>query len=155
APVSRTGAFTRLARQNREGAPTFAFQVLQQGRVMRTTPGLLSSVLLRGGLLVALFGAVTTASPAAALPGRYFRLMEAGLAWIEKRLEAGPTTDVPFDTRHYPGALLAAAVLYAKQHPDNPSCGDRKKLALALKVGDLLAADNAQGRLNELLNHHW
>ena len=104
------------------------------------------------GLAIVVIGYAASVR-AAALPAHYFRLMEAELPPLEKRLDAageaglGPT--------HYPGVVLAAAVLYAKRHPENPSFGDKKKLALALKVGDLLAGEFEQGKFKELLNHDW
>lgn len=89
------------------------------------------------------------------LPGRYFQLMGTELALIEKRLEKESGNSAEFNARHYPSALLAAAVLYAKQHPSNPFFGDKRKLALALKLGDLLAEENEKGRYTQLLNHPW
>src|SRR5438093_377166 len=55
------------------------------------------------------------------LPGRYFRLLKTELALIEKRLETESADNTEFNARHYPSVLLAAAVLYAKQHPSNVS----------------------------------
>src|SRR5262245_25687427 len=100
-----------------------------------------SVALIRAGLPLVMVCAAATAAPAAELPGRYFRLMEAELAPVAKRLEAEPKIDLktleagPND-RHFPGTILAAAVLYAKEHPANPSFGDKTKLALALRIGD-------------------
>lgn len=62
------------------------------------------------------------------LPGHYFKLMDAEV----KAADA---------TRLNNGAMFAAAVLYTKKHPANPSFGDKKKLELALKLGDLQAAE--------------
>ena len=107
-----------------------------------------------GLLALAVLVAPARSVPAAELPGRYFRLLEAEVALIEKQRQA-PRAGVAFDARHYPGAALAAAVLYAKRHPDNPSYGDKKKLALALDVGDRLAGEFEAGRFNKLLNHDW
>jgi dienelactone hydrolase len=123
--------------------------------VARRTPVCLSFALYRNGLAIVVLCAAAAVAPAAALPGRYFQLLKAELAPIEKRLGAESARDAQLDTRHYPGVLLAAAVLYAKQHPDNPSFGDPKKLALALQVGDWLTGDSEQGRFQELLNHDW
>src|SRR5262249_45738814 len=100
------------------------------------------------------------AAPAAELPGRYFRLMEAELAPIDKRLEAERQIDLKAleagqKERHFPGAILAAAVLYTKEHPANPSFGDKKKLALALRIGDLLADENEKGAFQARLDHDW
>ena len=111
-------------------------------------------------LLIVFFRAsssVSTAQESAneTLPGRYFRLLETELARIEKRLETQSGDTAEFNARHYPSALLAAAVLYAKQHPGNTSFGDKRKLALAQKIGDLLAAENEKGRYTQFLNHPW
>src|SRR6185312_3190874 len=93
------------------------------------------------------------------LLGRYFRLMEAELPGIAQRLNEAPeanlqTLEAGPNARHFPGAILAAAVLYAKRHATNPACGNHDWLALALRIGDLLAAENAAGRFTERLDHH-
>ncbi len=88
---------------------------------------------------------------AAALPQRYFRLMDAAIAKVDAaslKLEDKPRA------HHYPGALLTAAVLYAKTHPDNPRAGDPAVLALALKLGDLLAAESEAGLYEKRADHH-
>src|SRR5215510_13491645 len=58
---------------------------------------------------------------AAELPGRYYRLMEAGLSQVSTRLKAEPSADletleVKAGWRHFPSALLVAAVLYSSPH---------------------------------------
>ena len=73
------------------------------------------------------------AIPSAELPTGYYKLMAAEVKPLEADL----------DLKSNKGALLAAAVLYTKQHPANPAFGDKKKLDLALKLGDL-AADLAE-----------
>ena len=103
-----------------------------------------------------LFGVETLTSPSTELPQRYFRLMEAELLQIEKQLATeGAADPKALKTSRLPGALLAAAVLYTRDHPANPVHGDHKKLTLALKLGDLLATENEQGRFTQLLNHNW
>jgi hypothetical protein len=119
-----------------------------------------ASVLRRGALAILLFPVLTAASPAAELPGRYFRLLEAELPPLEKRLEAEPKVDLKSleaqpGARHFPGAILASAVLYAKQHPANPSYRDKNRLALALKIGDLLADENEKGNFQTRLDNDW
>ncbi len=93
------------------------------------------------------------AGTAPVLPGRYFRLMEAGLA----RLDAAPRPAQP-EARprsHFdPGALLVATVLHAKAHPANPRRGDEKLLALALGLGDRLAAEAERGVYVNRNDHH-
>lgn len=93
------------------------------------------------------------------LPARYFALTETELVLVEKRLDAEPAPDLEapeagHNKRHFPSAILAAAVLYAKEHPDNPFFGDRERLALALKIGDLLASANEKGDFTKRLDHH-
>ena len=58
---------------------------------------------------------------AAELPGHYLDLMEAEVKPLltETNLESNP------------GAMFAAAVLYSKWHPANPSFGDKKKVKVA------------------------
>ena len=69
------------------------------------------------------------ATLAAELPAHYFRLLEAELKALE-----------PNDLSSNPGAMLAASVLYAKQHAANRSFGDTSKRELALRLGDLLCS---------------
>jgi hypothetical protein len=99
-------------------------------------------------------------APAGELPGRYFKLLEAELAPLTRRLAAEPDLDLKKleaqpEQRHFPGTILAAAVLYARKHPANPSFGDKTKLALALQIGDLLARENEQGNFQKRLDHDW
>ncbi len=117
------------------------------------------SVLLRVGLPFVLLG-VASVAPAAELPGRYFQLLAVELKPIAQRLEAEPKIDLKTleaepNGRHFPGAILAAAVLYAKEHPANPSFGDKKQLVLALRIGDLLASENEKGTFQARLDHDW
>jgi hypothetical protein len=61
---------------------------------------------------------VPTAAGAAELPGHYFKVMQAELKALEP-------------LKSNPGAMFAAAVLYAKQHAANLSFGDKHKLELS------------------------
>jgi hypothetical protein len=109
------------------------------------------------GLAVVLLGAAKNAA-AIELPDQYFRLMEAELPLIEKNLISGPTADpgaLERQGRLLPGAVLAAAVLYASPHPANRSHGDHGMLERAWKLGDLLAVECEQARFRELLNSPW
>lgn len=101
-----------------------------------------------------------TDGAASALPGAYFPLLEAGAAKVERRLEAEPGADLKAlennpEWRHFPYAILAPAVLYAKKHPRNPRYQDPRMLALALRIGDLLAAENEKGRYEPRLDSDW
>ena len=96
---------------------------------------------------------------AADLPGAYFRLMQAEMAQVEKVLAAEPGADLKSlearrGWRHFPSTLLMAAVLYAKAHAANSSHGDARMLALAVRIGDLLASENEQGRFTQRGDHH-
>jgi hypothetical protein len=78
------------------------------------------------------------------LPAAYFRLLEAGAAKVEQRTNSIPNADLKTleansEWRHFPYAILAPAVLYAKRHPSNGRFRDPKMLALANRIGDLLA----------------
>ncbi len=84
------------------------------------------------------------------LPGQYFRLLEVGAAQAEERLNAQPNADLKsLETgpgwRHFPYAILAPAVLYAKRHPRNRRYGDQHMRALAVRIGDLLADEHERG----------
>ncbi|PYU97115.1 MAG: hypothetical protein DMG08_00575, partial [Acidobacteria bacterium] len=68
--------------------------------------------------------AATSLAGVERLPAGYFRLMEAGSAKVEERLNAEPGADLQAlesrpGWRHFPYAILAPAVLYAKKHSDN------------------------------------
>ncbi len=92
------------------------------------------------------------------LPGAYFPLLEAGIKQVEQRLAETPSADLQEleaggHSRHlFPHVILAAAVLYAKPNSSNHYYRDPKTLALALKIGDLLASENERGRFEERLN---
>src|SRR5262245_53593413 len=54
-----------------------------------------------------------------------------------------------------PGALFCAAVLYSKQHPANPLFRDKKKLELALALGDLFAAQSEKDTAENKQDYEW
>jgi len=94
------------------------------------------------------------------LPGGYYRLMEAGADKVESRLNAQPGADLKTiesqsGSRHFPYAILAPAVLYAKQHRENPRHHDPKMLALALRIGDLLANEDEKGTFEPRGDSDW
>jgi hypothetical protein len=103
--------------------------------------------------------AVCSAAGAGVLPARYFQLMQEGIARVEQRFaQGGPggltTLEKQPGWRHFPHALLVAAVLYAKQHQANPSFHKPEMLALAKQIGDLAAASNEKGEFSKRLDHH-
>src|SRR5262245_8028747 len=118
---------------------------MRESKAMRAAPRLAPI-----GLAVALLGLTASEARAAVeLSDQYFRLIEAELPMIEQRLVTDPGADpkvLEAQGRLLPGALMAAAVLYAKPHPANRSHGDRRMLALAWTLGDLLTVESAQGR---------
>jgi hypothetical protein len=97
-------------------------------------------------------------SIAADLPGQYFRLLEAGVAQVEQRLAAEPSADLKAleargdGWRLFPHTVLTAAVLYVKPDPSNHRYHDPNTLALAIKIGDLLAAESERGSFQARLN---
>jgi hypothetical protein len=92
------------------------------------------------------------------LPDQYFLLLEAGARRIEQHLAKHPTADLPTlesrdeSWRLLSHAALVAAVLYAKRDPANQSYQRPQMLALATKIGDLLASETEQGRFDSRLN---
>lgn len=107
--------------------------------------------------------AVLTALPTLAavrLPDSYFPLLEAGAAKVEARLNAEPGTDLKTieatpGWRHFPYAILAPAVLYAKAHLHNRRYRDPQMLALAIRIGDLLTAEHEKGAFEPRLDSDW
>lgn len=77
------------------------------------------------------------------LPGDYFKIMEAET----KQAEETPVANA--------GAMFSAAVLYAKQHASNPSYQDKKKLELALALGDLYAAKSEKDQNENKQDYEW
>ncbi|HEX4949925.1 MAG TPA: hypothetical protein VFZ34_24880 [Blastocatellia bacterium] len=96
-----------------------------------------------------------------ALPAAYFPLLEAGVAKVERHLNALPNADLKTlenpisEWRHFPYAILAPAVLYAKRHPQNARYHDPKMLALALRIGDLLASEHERGVFEPRGDSDW
>ncbi len=93
------------------------------------------------------------------LPAGYYRLMDSKIRAVQEHLASEKTTDLPTleskpGWRHFPHALLAAAVLFAKKHPANMRYQDPEMLGLAEKIGDVLAAENQKGKFAERLDHH-
>ena len=109
--------------------------------------------------LISLSGVATLAS-AQKLPGAYFRLMEAGAAQVEQALTAEPAANLAAleakpGWKHFPYAILAPAVLYASRNPDNPHYRDPRMLALAIRIGDLLASEDEKGVYEPRLDSDW
>lgn len=109
---------------------------------------------------VLLLGTREAQSATTELPGQYFILLEAGAANVKQRLETEPSADLASlesrpNWRHFPYAILAPAVLYAKQHPKNPRFHDPAMLSLAIKIGDLLASENEKGKYEPRLDSDW
>ena len=89
---------------------------------------------------------------AAELPARYYQLLNAGIAQVRQGLAATPaptleTLEQKPGWRHFPSAILAAAVLYRKSP-------DAAMLKTAEEIGDLLASEQEKGRYNTRLDHH-
>jgi hypothetical protein len=100
-------------------------------------------------------------SASASLPAAYFPLLEAGIAKVERHLNATPNADLKAleknisEWRHFPYAILAPAVLYAKRHPANARYHDLKMLALALRLGALFASEHERGVFEPRLDSDW
>lgn len=107
---------------------------------------------------------------AAELPAAYYQLMETGCAAVEKHLDEQPNADLiaiehtqerhagsslEINWAHFGYAVLPPAVLYAKEHPANRRFHDPHMLALALRVGDLLAGADEKGIFEPRLDSDW
>lgn len=121
----------------------------------------IGKLMIGGVAMLCLLGfAQTAAAQPTALPGAYFRLMEAGTGLVEARLNAEP--DATLETlegrpgwSHFPYSILAATVLYTKQNAANRHYHDPKMLALAIRIGDLLADESEKGRFEPRLDSDW
>jgi hypothetical protein len=107
-----------------------------------------------------MFLAPASVAAPVSLPGQYFRLIEVGAEQVEAKLNAEPSATIETlaahnNWRHFPYAILAPAVLYAKQHPTNRRYHDPKMLALAIRIGDMLAVECEKGRNDDLLDGEW
>ncbi len=85
------------------------------------------------------------AALAAGLPEEYRRILAAGLDPVEKQLAAEPGADLKAlesrpRWRHFPSAMLAAAVL--------------RRTDLAARIGDLVAKESEAGTYQARLDHH-
>ncbi len=94
------------------------------------------------------------------LPGGYYAALEEGVARVQARLDAEPRANLrdieqTVGWRHFPHAMLAAAVLYTSKAPENRSYGDARKLALAIRIGDLAADDDERGNYYSRLDSYW
>jgi hypothetical protein len=93
------------------------------------------------------------------LPGRYFQLLEAGIANVEKQLETDPNATLasleaqPYG--HFPHAFLMPAVLFTKSHPANRRYGDVSMLKLAERIGDLLVTEYDNGHYTARGDNDW
>ncbi|MGE0128302.1 MAG: hypothetical protein AB7U82_09505 [Blastocatellales bacterium] len=94
------------------------------------------------------------------LPAAYFRLLESGVEKVEQRMNSIPNADLKTleaqsGWRHFPYAILAPAALYAKRHSSNRRFRDPKMLALAIRIGDLLASEQEKGVYEPRLDSDW
>lgn len=107
-----------------------------------------------------LCGPLSAQAKKSQLPKRYFRLLEAGATQVESRLNAQPNAGLKSleageGGRHFPYAILAPAVLYAKRHPDNPHAGSPRMRDLAIRIGDLLASEHEKGLFEPRGDSDW
>lgn len=97
------------------------------------------------------------------LPARYFRLLEVGIGQAETRLNENPGASMaklqgsPVWNRwsRLPGAILAPAVLYTRQHPANRHYHDPKMLALVFRIGDQLAQETEGKDWENVFDSEW
>ena len=97
---------------------------------------------------------------APSLPGAYFPLLAAGSDEVAQTLasDAEPTLaklDARPGYRHFGYAILPPAVLYAKPHPRNRRYKNPRMLALAIRIGDLLASETEKGLYQERQDSDW
>jgi hypothetical protein len=129
--------------------------------ITRICAGLIGKLMMALVSVLCLSGFSLAASPDnTKLTGAYFRLLEAGAAQVEARLNAEPsatleTLEALPGWSHFPYCILASAVLYSKKHSANPRYHDPKMLALTLRIGDFLADESEKGRYEPRLDSDW
>jgi hypothetical protein len=93
------------------------------------------------------------------LPAKYFQLLEAGIPRIEKLLADPDATLTTLEAipgcKHFPSAILAPAVLYAKKNIANAHYHDKRLLLLARRIGDLLVSENEKKRYTPRQDSDW
>jgi hypothetical protein len=116
--------------------------------------------ILRTGVFSAVLYAQAGVAHATQLPQRYFALMEAGARQVEARLTANPNATLESlestpQWRHFGYSILASTVLYSMSHQANAHYRDPAMLALTVRIGDLLAAENEKGTFTPRLDSDW
>ena len=101
-----------------------------------------------------------TAAWSKQLPAQYFRLLEAGIAQVGKQMDTQPAPNLEALTarpgwKRFPQSILAAAVLYAKQHAANAHYRDPKMFSLAIRIGDLLATECEKNHAETCFEEEW
>jgi hypothetical protein len=94
---------------------------------------------LAGLMFVGLSFTAGAAEPSVKLPDHYFGIMEAELSTLPAN-----------DSKSNPGAMLAAAVLYAREHPANPSRGETARTKIEL---DAARVDLTPDRIGGWIRH--
>jgi hypothetical protein len=118
------------------------------------------ALLLASACCLLLELALTTTASSKELPAQYFRLLEAGITQVAEQMDTRPTPNLETlrarpGWKHFPQSILAAAVLYAKQHPANGHFRDPKMLSLATRIGDLLAAECEKPHAETCFDDEW
>lgn len=109
---------------------------------------------------VAVWLAASSVAQGEHLPDAYFPLLAAGADQVAQRLDADPDANLAKLERqpgygHFGYAILPPAVLYSKRHASNPHYHDSRMLALALRIGDLLASESERGTFDTRLDSDW
>ncbi|MCC7339447.1 MAG: hypothetical protein IT170_00050 [Bryobacterales bacterium] len=98
-------------------------------------------------------------SSGASLPGAYFERMAKSVKFAQEMLDKnGPNLraiEAGGGGTHFPYSILSPAVLYTRQHRDNPDYRNPKMLAQALAIGDMLAAASEERFFETRLDSDW
>ncbi len=106
------------------------------------------------GFLLVLFPVTAWAG---GLPGEYYRVLNQAL---ERQKDSIPGKSVrepppPDIWTRYPGFLLAAAVLYSQDRPENPYHGEPRLLHASEILGDILVVVSEEDKYLTPLNSRW
>lgn len=93
-------------------------------------------------------------------PAGYYAALGEGSARVRAVLDSAADQSLraleqQAGLRHFPHAILAPAVLYTQKHGANAWRGRPEELALALRIGDLLAGEDERGAYMDRLDSYW
>lgn len=119
-----------------------------------------SSPVFRDGSRILQLSLMANDSGPSALPARYFWIISIGSDQVDALLKEQPNATLQelekhSGSRHFPFAILAPAVLYSRKHVSNKRYHDPRMLALAVRIGDMMALESERGSYESRNDSDW